>query len=197
MSYAACYALSAVLSCVGLRSHPQCVSMSSHPCCVSLCSHCSCVKVAMLHDAALVSITVISWRIRHRHQITWCRMVPHKTKRGAIALERLKTFEGVPPPYDKVKRLVVPDALKVLRLQHGHKFCKLGDLASSVSHTLLLLSTCLHYSEWQQLQMSIFMSRAARLELYAGLLRYFIPSSDPCMQITSYGCCHAEMQGLA
>ncbi len=61
-----------------------------------------------------------------------CRMIPHKTKRGAAALERLKVFEGVPSPYDKQKRLVVPDALKVLRLQHGHKFCKLGDLASSV-----------------------------------------------------------------
>ncbi len=59
-------------------------------------------------------------------------MVPHKTKRGADALERLKAFEGVPPPFDKVKRLVVPDALKVLRLQHGHRFCKLGDLAFSV-----------------------------------------------------------------
>ncbi|KAK9828608.1 hypothetical protein WJX72_001019 [[Myrmecia] bisecta] len=59
-------------------------------------------------------------------------MVPHKTKRGAVALERLKSFEGVPPPYDKVKRQVVPDALKVLRLQHGHKFCKLGDLSASV-----------------------------------------------------------------
>ena len=62
-----------------------------------------------------------------------CSMVPLKTKRGAAALERLKTFEGVPPPYDKVKRLVVPDALKVLRLQHGHKYCKLGDLSNSVS----------------------------------------------------------------
>lgn len=60
-------------------------------------------------------------------------MVPHKTKRGAAALERLKVFEGVPPPYDKVKRLVVPDALQVLRLQHGHRFCKLGQLAQSVS----------------------------------------------------------------
>jgi hypothetical protein len=39
----------------------------------------------------------------------------------------------VPPPYDLVKRLVVPDALQVLRLQHGHRFCKLGDLAQSVS----------------------------------------------------------------
>jgi hypothetical protein len=60
-------------------------------------------------------------------------MVPHKTARGAAALERLKCFEGVPPPYDKVKRLVVPDALQVLRLQHGHRFCKLGNLAQSVS----------------------------------------------------------------
>ena len=59
-------------------------------------------------------------------------MIPHKTKRGAAALERLKTFEGVPAPYDKVKRMVVPDALKVLRLQHGHKFCKLGELSASV-----------------------------------------------------------------
>jgi len=53
-------------------------------------------------------------------------MVPHKTQRGAAALERLKCFEGVPPAYAAVKRLVVPDALQVLRLQHGHRFCKLG-----------------------------------------------------------------------
>merc|ERR1719198_1619944 len=59
-------------------------------------------------------------------------MIPHKTKRGAAALERLKTFEGVPPPYDKVKRAVVPDALKVLRLQTSHKFCTLGNLAAEV-----------------------------------------------------------------
>ncbi|KAL9662034.1 hypothetical protein QQ045_026862 [Rhodiola kirilowii] len=39
-------------------------------------------------------------------------MIPHKTKRGAAALARLKTFVDVPPPYDKVKRMVTPDALK-------------------------------------------------------------------------------------
>ena len=60
-------------------------------------------------------------------------MVPHKTKRGAAALERLKCFDGVPAPYDRVKRLVVPDALKALRLQEGHRFCKLGDLSTAVS----------------------------------------------------------------
>lgn len=41
-----------------------------------------------------------------------CRMIPHKTKRGAAALARLKAYEGVPPPYDKMKRMVIPDALK-------------------------------------------------------------------------------------
>jgi hypothetical protein len=63
-------------------------------------------------------------------------MVPHKTKRGAAALERLKCFDGVPAPYDKVKRLVVPDALKALRLQQGHRFCKLGDLSAAVSELM-------------------------------------------------------------
>ncbi|KAH7331289.1 hypothetical protein KP509_20G024700 [Ceratopteris richardii] len=59
-------------------------------------------------------------------------MIPHKTKRGAAALERLKAFEGIPAPYDKMKRMVIPDALKVLRLQPGHKFCILGRLSSEV-----------------------------------------------------------------
>lgn len=59
-------------------------------------------------------------------------MVPHKTKRGAAALDRFKAFEGIPEPYDKQKRVVVPDALKALRLQHGHRFCLLGNLSAAV-----------------------------------------------------------------
>ncbi|WCJ24247.1 60S ribosomal protein L13a [Euphorbia peplus] len=59
-------------------------------------------------------------------------MIPHKTKRGEAALARLKVYEGVPPPYDKMKRMVIPDALKVLRLQAGHKYCLLGRLSSEV-----------------------------------------------------------------
>lgn len=50
-------------------------------------------------------------------------MVPHKTARGAAALERLKLYEGVPPPYDRKKRMVVPEALRVLRLKPGRKYC--------------------------------------------------------------------------
>ncbi|KAI7260661.1 60S ribosomal protein [Hortaea werneckii] len=55
-------------------------------------------------------------------------MLPHKTERGAKALERLKTFEGVPPPYDRKKRVVVPQALRVLRLRPGKKYCTVGRL---------------------------------------------------------------------
>ena len=87
-------------------------------------------------------------------------MVPHKTVRGAIALGRLavsllptytpnitiisyttkytyyhtiiQAFEGIPEPYDKKKRVVVPAALKVLRMRPDRKFCVLGELAKEV-----------------------------------------------------------------
>merc|ERR1712061_308112 len=56
-------------------------------------------------------------------------MVPHKTPRGAAAMDRLKTFEGMPHPYDRKKRMVIPHCLKVLRLRPERKFCKLADLS--------------------------------------------------------------------
>merc|ERR1711976_96191 len=59
-------------------------------------------------------------------------MIPHKSERGKDAMKRLQTFEGVPPPYDKKKRMVVPSALKVLRLKPGRKFCSLGRLSHDV-----------------------------------------------------------------
>ena len=37
-------------------------------------------------------------------------MIPHKTHRGKCAMERLKCFEGIPAPYDKMKRMVRIDA---------------------------------------------------------------------------------------
>ena len=59
-------------------------------------------------------------------------MIPHKTARGSAAMERLKVFEGVPPPYDKKQRMVVPQALRVLRLKPGRKYCTVGRLAHEV-----------------------------------------------------------------
>merc|ERR1712194_263314 len=49
---------------------------------------------------------------------------------GAAAMDRLKCFEGVPHPYDRKKRMVMPCALKVLRLRPERRFCKLGDLSN-------------------------------------------------------------------
>ena len=69
-------------------------------------------------------------------------MVPNKTARGAAALERLKVFEGIPPPFDKVKRMVVPQALRVLRLKAGRKYCTVGRLCMfSSMRTILMIST--------------------------------------------------------
>ena len=79
-------------------------------------------------------------------------MLPHKTKRGQLALGRLavifykaniffdliqfsiyrKAFEGIPEPYDKKKRLVVPAALKVVRLRSDRAFTVLGELSKEV-----------------------------------------------------------------
>jgi len=59
-------------------------------------------------------------------------MMPHKTHRGKESLQRLKAFEGVPPPYDKVKRQVVPSALRVLKLKPRRAFCEVSRLSAEV-----------------------------------------------------------------
>ncbi|TXT10657.1 hypothetical protein VHUM_02162 [Vanrija humicola] len=59
-------------------------------------------------------------------------MVPHKTARGAAALRRLELFEGVPPAQDKVKKVVVPAALRVLRLKPGRKYATLKRISHEV-----------------------------------------------------------------
>jgi large subunit ribosomal protein L13Ae len=59
-------------------------------------------------------------------------MVPHKTERGKQALVRLRAFEGIPTPYDKKKRLVVPSALRTLRLKPRRRFTELGRLSTEV-----------------------------------------------------------------
>ena len=41
-------------------------------------------------------------------------------------------FEGIPHPFDRLKRQVVPGALRTVRLRPGRKYCRLGDLASQV-----------------------------------------------------------------
>lgn len=48
-------------------------------------------------------------------------MLPHKSERGKLALRKLKAYEGIPPPYDRRKRVVVPGALRVVCLKPGRK----------------------------------------------------------------------------
>jgi len=59
-------------------------------------------------------------------------MLPHKTARGAAAMERLKVFEGIPETYNTMKRMVVPAALRVLRLKPGRRYCTVGRLSHEV-----------------------------------------------------------------
>ena len=59
-------------------------------------------------------------------------MLPHKTKRGDKALNNLRAVEGIPPPYDKKKRMVVPSALRIVRLNPRRKYCSVGRLSHEV-----------------------------------------------------------------
>ncbi|XP_049850875.1 60S ribosomal protein L13a-like [Schistocerca gregaria] len=59
-------------------------------------------------------------------------MIPYKTYRGRCALRRLQAFSGIPAPYTKCKRVVIPQALRVLRLRPDRRFTVLGQLSSKV-----------------------------------------------------------------
>jgi len=59
-------------------------------------------------------------------------MVHQKTARGQAAIGRLSAFEGIPHPYDKMKRKVVPAALRAIRLKPGRKYTVMKDLANNV-----------------------------------------------------------------
>merc|ERR1712057_421 len=56
----------------------------------------------------------------------------HKWFRGSAAFQRVKAVEGVPEPFDQIKKVVVPDALRVTRLKPGRKFTHLGKLAAEL-----------------------------------------------------------------
>jgi large subunit ribosomal protein L13Ae len=73
----------------------------------------------------------------HMYIIFFCShsfsgMLPHKIERGQEALGRIKLFEGVPAPYDAVKRVVVPSALRLTCLKPGRDFTHLGQLCHEI-----------------------------------------------------------------
>ena len=96
-------------------------------------------------------------------------MTPHKTERGKLALKRLQAFEGVPPPYDKKKKMVIPSALKVLRLKHGRRFCSLGRLGHEVG---------LHFVVACKFPLSSFLVKCIKKNVRSPSV-YFLPVTFP------------------
>jgi large subunit ribosomal protein L13Ae len=62
-------------------------------------------------------------------------MVPHTTPKGAAAMGRLNCFYGVPLSLNAKKKMVIPDALKQVRLRPRSKFCNIGDIAKECGWT--------------------------------------------------------------
>lgn len=65
---------------------------------------------------------------------------------------RFRSYEGVPPPYDRMKRMVVPAALRVLRVKPMRKVTSLKRLStengwkhSAVVEKLEVIEFCLFY----------------------------------------------------
>merc|ERR1712110_452644 len=52
-----------------------------------------------------------------------------------MGLGNLKVFEGIPFPYDQKKRMVIPDALRTLRLKARRSYCSLSELATITGWT--------------------------------------------------------------
>merc|ERR1712151_916809 len=76
--------------------------------------------------------TATHWKSPSR--ILW-KVTRGMTPRGTAAMSRLKVFEGIPFPYDQKKRMVIPQALKILRMKSHRNFCSLGDLAKITGWT--------------------------------------------------------------
>ncbi|RXK39725.1 ribosomal protein L13 [Tremella mesenterica] len=57
---------------------------------------------------------------------------PSRILYKAVRGMRLELYEGVPPSQDRVKKMVVPAALRVLRLKPGRKYCTLKRISHEV-----------------------------------------------------------------
>ncbi|CAL6078549.1 Ribosomal_protein L13 [Hexamita inflata] len=59
------------------------------------------------------------------------RMVPNKTVRGKQAMLRLQTYSGMPENY-QTGHVVIPEAMRELRLKSTRKFAVLGEIAAQI-----------------------------------------------------------------
>lgn len=92
-------------------------------------------------------------------------MLPHMTPKGAAALGRLKCFDGVPLSLNSKKKVVVPDALRVVRLKPRSKYCNIGDIAKECGWTKSELINTLEVKrvaknhEWHKKRLGVRKSR--------------------------------------
>ena len=59
-------------------------------------------------------------------------MLPHKTFRGSNALMRLKLFDGVPSGLIHIRKLIVPSALRIIKLAPNRRFTQIGKIFSEL-----------------------------------------------------------------
>jgi len=97
-------------------------------------------------------------------------MIQYKSHRGADALSRLTTFEGIPHPHDKTKRKVIPAALRVIRLKPDSNYCVLGDLANCVGW------------KHQELLVTLEDKRKAKAEVFYGKKKAKIELKEKAME---------------
>ena len=62
-------------------------------------------------------------------------MIPYKTAKSAATLGRLKCFDGCPVSANCMKKMVIPDALKAVKLGPRAKYCVLGNVAKDCGWT--------------------------------------------------------------
>lgn len=63
-------------------------------------------------------------------------MIPHKTFRGSSALMRLKLYDGIPKNLNATKKLIVPSALRVIKLAPGRKYTQIGEIFNEIGWTM-------------------------------------------------------------
>ena len=62
-------------------------------------------------------------------------MIPYKTAKGAAAMGRLKCYDGCPLSANNMKKMVIPDALKAVKLGPRARYCVLGNVAKECGWT--------------------------------------------------------------
>merc|ERR1712241_830774 len=81
-------------------------------------------------------------------------MLPHKTDRGQTAFKNLKAFEGIPAPYDKVRRSILPSCFREIKLKPNRRYAPVGRLAAETGW------------KYQDVIATLEAKRKAKAELY-------------------------------